>query len=181
MSPVDPPLAMTVDVAQCHHHAHHCLYICQSQFGSLSASFHRIAMLLPRKLLVFVTREFLFPEQTVNDRNKKQRRDSSHEPNPSDIGNIPMIIAIAVIITGRKRVKPAASAASNAFLFSCAQRSSFAKVTTKMLFAVATPMAMIAPISEGTLIVVPLRNSIQMIPHSAPGKAMMMMNGSVHD
>jgi hypothetical protein len=42
-------------------------------------------------------------------------------------------------------------------------------------------MAMIAPISEGTLSVVPVANNIQMIPQSAPGNAMMMMNGSVQD
>ncbi len=50
-----------------------------------------------------------------------------------------------------------------------------------MLFAVATPMHMIAPVSDGTLIVVCDRNSIHTMPASAAGSAEMMMNGSSHD
>ena len=50
-----------------------------------------------------------------------------------------------------------------------------------MLLAVATPMHMIAPVSDGTLMVVCDRNSIQTIPASAAGSAEMMMNGSSHD
>ena len=50
-----------------------------------------------------------------------------------------------------------------------------------MLFDVATPMHMIAPISAGTLIVVCVRNSIHRMPASAPGSAVRMMNGSSHD
>ena len=50
-----------------------------------------------------------------------------------------------------------------------------------MLFAVATPMHMIAPVSAGTLSVVCVTNSIQTMPASAPGSAVMMMNGSSHD
>src|SRR6266516_1809030 len=96
-------------------------------------------------------------------------------------GNMPMIIASAVITTGRNRVKPAESAASREFFGLSPQRSSLAKLTTKMLFAVATPMAIIAPMSDGTLSVVPVMKSIQMMPHNAPGGAMMMTNGSVHD
>ena len=52
-----------------------------------------------------------------------------------------------------------------------APASSFAKLTTRMLFAVATPMHMIAPVSAGTLIVVCVTNSIQTMPASAPGSA----------
>ena len=92
---------------------------------------------------------------------------------------MPMIIASAVMITGRRRVLPAESAAW------CASwpafRWSFAKVTTRMEFAVATPTLMMEPISEGTLRVVLVTNSIQMIPHRAPGRAMMMMKGSTQD
>ena len=47
-----------------------------------------------------------------------------------------------------------------------------------MLFDVATPMHMIAPIRAGTLIVVWVTNSIQRMPASAPGSAVRMMNGS---
>ena len=57
-------------------------------------------------------------------------------------------------------------------------RWSLAKVTSRMLFAVATPMLMIAPISDGTLNVVCVTNSIQRMPASAPGSAIRMMNGS---
>ena len=87
-----------------------------------------------------------------------------------------MIIASAVIMTGRKRVKPAVSAASVA-LMPCSI-CSLAKLTTRIEFAVATPMHMIAPVSAGTLMWVPVRNSIHTIPASAPGSATMMMNGS---
>ena len=50
-----------------------------------------------------------------------------------------------------------------------------------MLFAVATPMHMIAPVSAGTDSVVPVTNSIQTMPASAAGSAVMMTNGSSHD
>ena len=43
------------------------------------------------------------------------------------------------------------------------------------------PTDMIAPISESTLIVVPVSASIQRMPTSAPGTAIMMMNGSTQD
>ena len=53
-----------------------------------------------------------------------------------------------------------------------------AKETSRMLLAVATPMVMIAPVSAGTDSVVPVMNSIQPMPASAAGSAVMMMNGS---
>ena len=43
------------------------------------------------------------------------------------------------------------------------------------------PTAMIAPISDMTLSVVPVSASIHMMPMSAPGTAIMMMNGSTQD
>jgi len=82
-------------------------------------------------------------------------------------------------MTGRRRVVPASRTALWAFLSSAIR--SLAKVMTRMLLAVATPMHMIAPIKAGTLSVVPDRNNIQTIPASAPGSAVMMMNGSVQD
>jgi hypothetical protein len=42
-------------------------------------------------------------------------------------------------------------------------------------------MHMIAPVKEGTLSVVWVINSIQQIPASAPGNAVMMMKGSSQD
>ena len=50
-----------------------------------------------------------------------------------------------------------------------------------MLLAVATPMHMMAPISDGTLSVVPVTNSIHRMPAIAPGRAVRMMNGSSQD
>ncbi len=50
-----------------------------------------------------------------------------------------------------------------------------------MLLAVATPIDMIDPISDGTLSVVRVTNSIQRMPAIAPGSAVRMMNGSSHD
>ena len=50
-----------------------------------------------------------------------------------------------------------------------------------MLFAVATPMLMIAPIIEGTLMVVWVTNNISRMPANAPGSAIRIMNGSSHD
>ena len=47
-----------------------------------------------------------------------------------------------------------------------------------MLLAVATPMVMMAPVSAGTLSVVPVRNSIHAMPASAAGSAVMMMAAS---
>ena len=46
------------------------------------------------------------------------------------------------------------------------------------LLDVATPIDMMAPIRDGTVNVVCVMYSIQTIPASAPGSAMMMMSGS---
>src|SRR5262245_1227533 len=95
---------------------------------------------------------------------------------PIAIGIMPTIIAAAVISTGRIRVCPASIAAWNAVLpASCCSR---AKVTSRMEFAEATPTAMMAPISEGTLKLVPVVNSIVTIPHSVAGSARITTNGS---
>src|SRR6202030_2305532 len=98
---------------------------------------------------------------------------------PIAIGTIPMIIASAVIITGRNRVEPASSAARKAFLVSV--KRSFAKLMIRTLFAVATPMLMMVPISAGTLSVVCVRYNIQQMPASAAGRAVMIMNASLQD
>ena len=62
-----------------------------------------------------------------------------------------------------------------------AARRSRANDTTRMLFAVATPIVMIAPVRAGTLSVVPLMNSIHAMPASAAGSAAMMIAASIHD
>src|SRR5437764_13474815 len=73
---------------------------------------------------------------------------SPPSPSPMASGTMPIIIASAVIITGRMRTNPASSAACCAVFPSC--NCSRAKETTKMLFDVATPMHIIAPIIDGT-------------------------------
>ena len=60
-------------------------------------------------------------------------------------------------------------------------RSSLANVTMRMLLAVATPTHIMAPISDGTLRVVPVTKSIHKMPAMAPGRAVRMMNGSSQD
>ena len=104
---------------------------------------------------------------------------SPPSPRPSAIGSMPRIIAVAVMITGRRRVRPALSTA-------CAESApsrsrSMAKVTTRMLFAVATPMLISVPISAGTLSVVPVRNNPQTMPARVPGSAMRITSGSIQD
>ena len=83
------------------------------------------------------------------------------------------------MITGRKRVYPDSSAASSAVLPSSSL--SLEKLTTRMLFAVATPMHMIAPVRAGTLSVVLVMNRNQTIPAKAAGSAVKMMKGSSQD
>ena len=56
-----------------------------------------------------------------------------------------------------------------------------AKLTMRMLFAVATPIHMMAPVSAGTLSVVPVISSIHAMPAMAAGSAVMMTNGSSQD
>ena len=89
---------------------------------------------------------------------------------------MPTIIAAAVIRTGRNRVTPAERAASKALM--PASRCSRAKVTSRIEFAEATPIAMMAPISEGTLSVVPVTNSKSRMPAPAPGSARITASGS---
>ncbi len=90
-----------------------------------------------------------------------------------------MIMASAVISTGRKREKPASSAATTASP-ECSSRSR-AKLTTRIELAVATPMHMIAPVRAGTEIGVPVANSIQTMPARAAGSAVMITKGSTQD
>ena len=95
---------------------------------------------------------------------------------PIAIGIMPTIIAAAVISTGRIRVWPAAIAASRASCRpGCCSR---AKVTSRIEFAEATPTAMIAPISEGTLSVVPVANSMVTMPQKVAGRASSTTSGS---
>ena len=67
-------------------------------------------------------------------------------PASSAIGHMPMIIASAVISTGRKRVLPASSAAVTASAPSSNRVRP--KLMTRIELAVATPMHMIAPVER---------------------------------
>jgi len=71
---------------------------------------------------------------------------SPPSPRPSAIGIIPAIIAKLVIRIGRRRVLAPSIAASYGSRPSARLRS--AKVTSRMAFATATPMAMIAPMKD---------------------------------
>ena len=104
---------------------------------------------------------------------------SPPSPRLRAIGSMPSIMADAVIRTGRIRAYPADSIASRAS--GTAVRSSFANVTSRMLFAVATPIDMMEPISDGTLNVVSVTNNVHRMPAIAPGSAVRIMNGSSHD
>ena len=86
-----------------------------------------------------------------------------------------MIMASAVISTGRIRVAPASSAAASGVAPSSWRCR--ANDTSRILLAVATPMVMIAPVSAGTLKVVPVMNSIHAMPASAAGNAATMIAG----
>ncbi len=92
---------------------------------------------------------------------------------------MPMIIASAVIITGRRRVAPASSAADSTGTPS--SRRWRANEIIRIELAVATPMVMMAPVSAGTLSVVPVMNSIHAMPASAAGRAAMMISASTQD
>ena len=90
-----------------------------------------------------------------------------------------MIIASAVIRTGRNRVNPASSAASEGVFPACSL--SFEKLIMRMLFAVATPMHMIAPVSAGTLMVVSSDEEEPDDSSERRGQRRQMMNGSSQD
>ena len=82
---------------------------------------------------------------------------------------MPMIIASAVI-----RIGPQADAAGldhrrAARPTSSRARRSLAKLTTRIEFDTEMPIDMIAPISDSTLIVVPVSASIQMMPDQRAG------------
>ena len=97
-------------------------------------------------------------------------------PTPRAKGSMPMIIAEAVISTGRIRVEPASSAADNGG--TPARNRCNANDTTRILLAVATPMVMMAPVSAGTDKCVPDKKSIHAMPANAAGSALIMISGS---
>ena len=93
---------------------------------------------------------------------------SPPSPSPSDIGSMPMIIASAVMMTGRRRVIPAASAASRGVAAHLALIVGEGDDEDAVRGGDAD--AHDRPISAGTLSVVCDRKSIQAMPGDArPG------------
>ena len=80
---------------------------------------------------------------------------------------MPKIIAAAVIRIARSRLPAPSRAASRTGLFSCRARS--AKVTSRIEFATAMPIAMIAPMNDWMLSVVCVTSSISSTPQSTAG------------
>ena len=78
----------------------------------------------------------------------------------------------AVVSTGRRRVRPAASCRPRIEAAELRRTLFVRKVTMRMLFDVATPIAMMQPMSAGTLIVVCVTNSAHKMPAraAAPGE-----------
>ena len=94
---------------------------------------------------------------------------------------MPRIIASAVISTGRSRVAAGAQRRLERGELASSARASLAKLTSRIEFETAIPTAMIAPMNDSTLSVVPVSASIQAMPTKAPGTATMMMSGSSAD
>jgi len=127
------------------------------------------------------------PQKTSRDRGKQQPANNraaqrrvllAASPKPSAIGTMPIIMASAVISTGRMRVYPAATAACSAGMPSSI--CSRAKLTIRIELAVATPMHITAPVSDGTLNVVRVKRRNQQIPASAPA-TLRIYERSSHD
>ena len=83
------------------------------------------------------------------------------------MGVMPAIIAHAVIRIARMRLVPPCSADAVESPPSCRRIS--ANVTNRIELATATPIAMIAPMKDCTLSVVPVTASITATPHSTAG------------
>jgi len=115
--------------------------------------------------------------QVANYGPSQRRVASPPSPNPRAIGTLPMIMAEAVMMTGRMRTKPACKAASRAscliHLFSCERHH-------QNVLGRGHTMHMIAPVSEGTL-KRGVSNQKISLPARSPGSAVMMMKGSSHD
>jgi hypothetical protein len=92
---------------------------------------------------------------------------SAPSPSPNAIGTMPAIIAALVIRTGRMRARAASIAACNA-VPACGRKCS-ANVTSRIAFATATPVAMMAPMNDSTFNVVRVKASIKTTPINTAG------------
>jgi hypothetical protein len=81
---------------------------------------------------------------------------------------MPAIMARLVIKTGRNRLRAPSTAASPAP--APVNRLRSAKVTSRMALATATPTAMMLPIADWILSVLPVSQSITTIPASTAGR-----------
>ena len=89
-------------------------------------------------------------------------------------------MAQLVIRIGRSRPSAPKTAASAASAPSSRRRRS-AKVTSRMAFATATPMAMIAPMNDWMLIVVPVSQRAMTTPQTTAGAVEMATRASRTD
>src|SRR5581483_6090277 len=152
--------------------------------GAFLVSHFSFLRMSPRCTAVYTTGTKIRVETVANTRPPITARPSGAfcsppSPSPSAIGIMPMIIAAAVISTGRMRVAPAFSAAASGS--TPRSRCWRANAITKMLLAVATPIVMIAPVNAGTESVVPVMKSIHAMPPSAAGSAAITIAASIHD
>ena len=89
---------------------------------------------------------------------------------------MPKIIAVAVIRTARRRAPAPSRVAAMTSRPSWRARS--ANVTSRIEFATAMPIAMIAPMKDCTFSVVPVSRSIRSTPHSTAGIVSRMASAS---
>ena len=104
---------------------------------------------------------------------------SAPSPIASAIGIMPAIIAALVISTGRIRARAAWIAVSSGE--PPWRRACSANVTSKIAFATATPMAMIAPMKDCTFNVVRVAASIRTTPINTAGTVETTTNASRND
>jgi hypothetical protein len=95
---------------------------------------------------------------------------------PNAVGNMPTIIANAVINIGRKRTLAAIRAAARAPIPQ--RRLSEANIRRRIPLAVATPRLITAPMRAGTLSVVPVMRRIEITPVRDTGKTLNTISGS---
>jgi hypothetical protein len=92
---------------------------------------------------------------------------------------MPAIIEKLVMRIGRSRLRPPSTAAISASLLWIRLRS--ANVTSRIAFATATPTAMIAPMADWMLSVVPVKYSVSTTPAITAGTVETTANASRND
>ena len=106
--------------------------------------------------------------QAADDGPAQGRRLLAPLAQPRAIGTMPAIMAQLVMRIGRNRPRAPATAAAAGSAPSLRLRS--AKVTSRMALATATPIAMIAPMNDWMLSVVPVSQSATTTPATTAGR-----------